>query len=283
MVGNARKTPKARSLGAELREVREKVALSQRKLSSLATISNASLSRYETGERVPSPEDVASIVTAAGGDGDLRDRLIDMARDAAEPNWLAAGAGSRHKELTTLIEFERTATHILEVSPMLVPGLLQTESYARTIMAGLPAEELDMRVTTRVGRRDVLLRSGAPYFDALIDEHVLQRPIGGHSVMAHQLRHILTMAEQPNITVQIVPSNVEEWHLALEGAFILFRFPKAAPIVNLEHFRSSAFLYDEGDIHDYIQSGDNLRRVAMGPADSLELIARYADKMEVPQ
>ncbi|SDK57531.1 hypothetical protein SAMN04487820_109190 [Actinopolyspora mzabensis] len=210
----------------------------------------------------------------------MRDRLIDMARDAAEPNWLAAGAKSTHKELTTLIEFERTATHILEVAPMLVPGLLQTADYARTVMAGLPTEELDMRVTTRVGRRDVLLRPGAPRFDTLIDEHVLQRLIGGHSVMGHQLRHIIAMAEQPNITVQVVPSDLNEWHLTLEGAFILFEFPKAAPIINLEHFRSSAFLYDEDDIRDYIHAADTLRQTAMSPTESLDTIARYADKME---
>lgn len=280
MAGNSGKTPKARALGAELREARESAGLSQRKVAALATISNASLSRYETGDRVPSPEDVASILTAVGAGAAVRDRLVEMARNAAEPNWLLAGASGTRTELTTLIEFERTATRIVEVAPMLIPGLLQTSDYARTIMSGLPAHELDTWVTMRVGRRDVLTRRNPVQFDAIIAEHVLYQPIGGPSVMADQLRHIAKMAELPNVSVQIVPSSTQTWHLALEGAFILFQFPKASPIVNLEHFRSSAFLYDDGDIHDYAQAGDSLRQAAMSPADSLRLIARSAELME---
>ncbi|PKW18468.1 hypothetical protein A8926_6555 [Saccharopolyspora spinosa] len=223
---------------------------------------------------------MASILTAVGAGAAVRDRLVEMARNAAEPNWLLAGASGTRTELTALIEFERTATRILEVAPMLIPGLLQTSDYARTIMSGLPAHELDTWVTMRVGRRDVLTRRNPAQFDAIIAEHVLYQQIGGPSVMADQLRHIAKMAELPNVFIQIVPSSTQTWHLALEGAFILFEFPKASPIVNLEHFRSSVFLYDDGDIYDYAQAGDSLRQAAMSPADSLKLIARSAELME---
>ncbi|GAA4611115.1 hypothetical protein GCM10023108_54240 [Saccharopolyspora hordei] len=203
-----------------------------------------------------------------------------MARSAAEPNWLSSGASGIRRELTTLIEFERTATHIVEVAPMIVPGLLQTADYARTIMSGMPSAELETHVTMRVGRRDVLTRRKPVSFEAFVAEHVLHMPIGGAEVMADQLHHMAKMAELPNVTLRVVPSQLQGWHLALEGAFILFEFPKASPIVNLEHYRSSAFLYDEGDVADYAQAVDSLREAAMSPADSQRLIATCVDEME---
>ncbi|MDR7301048.1 helix-turn-helix domain-containing protein [Haloactinomyces albus] len=280
MAGNAGKTPKARALGAELRELREDRQVSQRTLSQRVAISNASLSRYETGERVPSPEDVASIVTALGDGGMVREHLIEMARDAAQPNWLSSGASGIHRELTTLIEFERTATSIVEVSPMIVPGLLQTADYAREIMSGMSSAELETHVTMRAGRRDVLTRRRPVEFEAFIVEHVLRTPIGGSDVMADQLHHMTQMAELPNVTLYVVPSGLSRWHLALEGAFIYFEFPKAAPIVNLEHYRSSAYLHDSEDVSDYSRAITTLRETAMSPTESAELIASCVKEME---
>lgn len=238
------------------------------------------MSRYETGDRIPTPEDVASIVTALGEGGELREKLIEMARDAAQPNWLSTGAAGGHNELTTLIEFERTATHIAEVAPMIVPGLLQTSDYARAIMADLPAAEMEPFVTLRVGRRDVLTRRRPVDFEAFIAEHVLRMPIGGHEVMADQLSHLLKFAELPNVSVRVLPTTLQRWSLVLEGAFILFRFPKAAPIVNLQHYRSSAFLYDTADVKDYVDAVDALREAALSPAASAELIASCVEEME---
>lgn len=283
MAGNAGKTPKARALGAELRELREGHQVSQRNLSQRVAISNASLSRYETGERVPAPEDVASIVTALGDGGSMRDHLVEMARDAAQPNWLSSGASGIHRELTTLIEFERTATRIVEVSPMIVPGLLQTADYARTIMSGISAAELETHVTMRVGRRDVLTRRRAADFEAFVAEHVLRTPIGGTEVMADQLHHMTQMAMLPNVTIRVVPSYMQQWHLALEGAFIFFEFSKAEPIVNLEHYRSSAYLHDSEDVGDYSTAITNLREIAMSPTDSVGLIASCVKDMEAPE
>ncbi|QUG99631.1 helix-turn-helix domain-containing protein [Saccharopolyspora erythraea] len=280
MGGNTGRTPKARALGAELRELRQSHGVSQRELARRVTISNASMSRYETGDRIPTPEDVASIVTALGEGGELREKLIEMARDAAQPNWLSTGASTAQNVVTALMEFERTATHIVEVAPMIVPGLLQCADYARAIMAGVPAAVRETRVAVRLGRRDILTRRRPVDFEALIAEHVLRSPIGGRDVMADQLHHLAKFAELPNVTVRVIPTASEQWSLVLEGACILFTFPKAAPIVHLENYRSSTFLYDAPAVTDYVDAVASLRRVALSPDHSMELLAECADEME---
>lgn len=281
MAGNSEHPPKARALGAELRECRETAGLKQRDLAQQLGVTYVTISRYETGARSPKPEDVAQILATLGITGERYDELVDMARDADQPNWLDTGVSGIRRELTTLIEFERTATRITDVATSVIPGLLQTSDYARAVL-GDTSSDVEARVAMRIGRRDVLVRSHAPDFVALITESALREPIGGYAVMAEQLRHIETMADLPNVTVQVIPAGSTRWHPAHAGAYILFEFAKSAPIVHMEHFSSSAFLHKERDVIAYEKASTTLRELAMSPADSAELIAKIRSDLEGP-
>jgi hypothetical protein len=161
----------------------------------------------------------------------------------------------------------------------MIPGLLQTSDYARAIMGEVSDSE--MRVALRSGRRDILTRGRNPaHLVALIDSEALIRPVAAPDVMADQLRHILHMADAPNVTVQVVSSAVRGYHPMLAGPFELIEFLKAKPIVLLDHHRSSAFLWAENDVAEFVQAAEQIKKLAMSPEISTKLITEIVTGME---
>lgn len=270
-----------RELGAELRHAREAAGISQRELARLAGISaNSRVSEMESGKRLLTTAELGRIFEQLAVAAADRERLLGMARDAAgvsvEFNVGTPGIG---RTLVQLIDHERVAQRIVVVSPLLIPGLLQTSDYTRVIMAGAPDSEL--RVALRSGRRDILTRRNPVELVALIDSEALIRPVAPPDVMADQLRHLLAMAERPNITVQVASSTAPGYHPMLAGPFELIEFPKGRPIVLLDHHRSSAFLLHEDDVTQFIEAADMVRQeVAMTPKESAEVIASIVHGME---
>lgn len=276
-------TPRARVLGAWLRDAREAAHLGVRELATKLEISHATLSRWETSERTPRPEDVAMVLTALGVNGAERDRLVNLARAANEPNWLTLGEPGASEALTALIEFEQTAKHITEWSPAGIPGLLQTGDYARAIMTaagGVPTQERDQRVRVRLSRRDVLTRLDPVIFSAIIGQEALRQVIGSPEVMIDQLRRLLEFAEWPTVTLQVLPTG-HGWHPGLAGPFELLQYDSFRPIVHLEHLRSSLFLYEEEtDLHAYVDAANTLRERALNPTESTQLITDTITTLE---
>jgi hypothetical protein len=101
-------------------------------------------------------------------------------------------------------------------------------------------------------------------------------------VMADQLDHLVRMAELPNVTIQVVPSATPGYHPMLAGPFILFGFTTANPIILLEHYRTSAFIWDRDSVAAYLSVPEEIQRVAMPPDQSLKLIKKVAKEMETP-
>ncbi|MEU5852959.1 helix-turn-helix domain-containing protein [Saccharopolyspora shandongensis] len=280
MVGTNEYTPKARILGAELRECRKQTGLTVRDLANRVGTSHVTISRYETGTRTPQPEDVARILGTLGVTGTRYDEIVEFARTAGNKNTFARSSSSTHKHLVELAEFERTASNIVDVAPNLLPGLLQTADYARQIMHGLPAEEREIRVGLRMSRRDVLFAKAAPKLEVLVSEHALRQPLGGAETMSEQLRHVLRTAAIDNVIVRVIPDGLTRYTPAQDGAFVLYEFAKAPPIVHLEHFRAPAFLFDAKDVAAYRDAVAELRSLALSSSDSADLIATIAEEME---
>lgn len=272
-------SPKARNLGAELRTLREDGQVSTRELAHKLDVARARLIRWENGSTVPSTAEVASYLTHLGINGDERDRVVALAEDVDAGNWTTSDTSGARTELTTLIEFERTCTEMVNVAPLLIPGLLQTDDYIRAVMGDL--EDVENRVHLRLGRQNILTkRRNAPRLTVFICEGVLREPIGGPVVMADQLHHILDMTERSNIRVHVIRSGARKVHVAHAGACVLFRFPKASPIVHLEHYGPASFLYNAKDVAAYERAEDVLRNVALSEDDSHELMAKIATEMD---
>ncbi|GAB2649408.1 helix-turn-helix transcriptional regulator [Saccharopolyspora gloriosae] len=272
--------PKARALGAELREAREATGRSMRALARDLETNHVKLQRYETGEIVPKPELVATYLTALGVSAAERDRLVEMARDADQEDWLSTTKSGSRKELTMLVEFERTATNISDIATGVIPGLLQTADYARAIMHGLPLNEVETLVLMRVGRREILAKKNAPRFTAILAESALWELIGGREVMVEQLEHVIHMSERPNVDVRVVRSGATRWHPAHMGSFTVYEFAKANPIVHMEHYRSSASLTNSGIANEYLNAVQDLTNIAMSTEQSIEFIAERIDNLK---
>lgn len=274
-------TVRARGLGTELRELREKSHLTTREVARRLGWSASTVSRTETGQRNVSSEDVAALLALYGVTGEERDRLLTLAREADQPGWWETRHPGLPSQLTALIGFESQAAQITDVALVVLPGLLQTADYARAVInaAGIPPMQAETRVATRLGRQAALSRPKPPQYRAILDEAVLRRPIGGRTTMAAQLRHVLTITERPNVEVMVVPYD-QGAHPGLAGSFVLLTFPKAPAIVHLEHKRSSLFLDQPGDVTAFIKAADLLQDVAFDPIRSAEFIASVANEYE---
>jgi transcriptional regulator with XRE-family HTH domain len=279
MAGNT--TPKRTGLGLEMKHAREAADISGRKLAGRLGVSPTAVSRWERGERVPQPKDVARYLAEVGAKPELIAELVDSAGDPDTALWLAVGIPEQGRQLATLLEIERSANKVNIVSPLLIPGMLQTADYARAIMtaAEVTTSEIDTRVTIRVGRRDAVTRSRNPLAVlALIGESALLQMIGGREVMLDQVKDLERMASLPNVELRIVPNGVG-WHPALEGPFDLVEFDDKDPVVQLENRRSGLFFHRPEDTALYQNAVSKVRRVAMSPEESMGLIAEVINKM----
>jgi transcriptional regulator with XRE-family HTH domain len=248
--------------------------LSGRELSQRLGVSHGTISHWETGYRVPAPEDLAALLGVLGVTGERKRLLLDLSRNAADPNWLTAGMPGIPQQLVGVMESERTAAKIIEWSPLAVPGLLQTPDYVRAVMSsgGRPQQEVDQRVMVRVGRREIITRRRQPVeFHALIGDSAIRDVIGDDIVMADQLDFLAELARRPNVTIQIVASGCG-WHPGLHGPFILYHFTEASPVLYFEHYSSGAFVPDVYDVQTHHAALDMMLTKAMSPADSLDFI-----------
>ncbi len=277
MASNA-DTPRARALGAELRQARERVGLSQRGLAAKIGRASSHVNRWENGRLIPSEADTAQVLQVLDVQGAERSRLLELARDALDPDWLAPGVD---RQLAALTEYERTAEKIVNVEPLLIPGLMQTYDYARHLMIafGETTGEADKRAQIRIGRQHVLTRSSAPHFTAIIGEHAVRYPLCPDGVMVEQLRHLLKLGALDNVELRVVPL-ARPAAAMLAGPWALIEFSQTKPVVHLEQLKSSATITEEKTVAGYREAVDTLCRSAMSPAESMQLIADALEQKE---
>lgn len=230
-------------------------------------VAHSTVSQWINAKRVPDVEDVAALLVALDVKGDKRNEVLALARAAAESSYLATGVS---EQLAAMLDNERRAKTILDWSPLLIPGMLQTSDYARGVFGTGP--EAETRVAVRMGRRDALTRRSPIELVAIIHVSALLQNIGGAAVMAEQLEHLLKMAELPSVELLAVP-NEAGWHPGLLGPFVLYSFENRRSVVHLEHHKSGVFLYTDGDVDAYKVAAQVVREAAMSAEDTAVLIA----------
>jgi hypothetical protein len=261
-------TTVAALLGEELQQLRSDLGL--REAARLIGISHSTLARYEMGGRAPSPKQLAKILDAYKVDDPHREQLLAMIRRDA-PARLVSGVPSTGLHLAQLIGFERAATRITDVSPLMIPGLLQTRSYAQVVLSKVP--DTDRRVRMRMERAEIITRPEQPVqLRAIIHQEALTSRIAPPEVMGDQLRHLLTMTTLPNVTIQVVPDSAPGWLPSHVGPFILLEFAEAPSVVHVEYYRTSVFLWDTEDVRGFLAAADRITQAAMTPARTTEII-----------
>lgn len=274
-------TPRSRALGFGLRTARVARGLGMRELARMVDVRPQELSHWEIGTRVPKIAQVGLLLGALRVEPLERQRLLDLAEYAREPNWLEHSIPGISPKLSAFIEYERTASAIFAWEPLLIPGLLQTPGYVRTILAaaGRPRAEEELRIKVRLLRQEVLTGRNPTPYTVFLAETALQQRRGGPEIMAPQLRHIDEMAQRRNVSLRVLPDN-EEFHPGLNGSFVIFDFADLPPIVFLEQYRGSAYLYDEQQVADYQAARRMMAALALSEQDSRALVREVITDLE---
>jgi hypothetical protein len=243
------------------------------------------VSRIETGQTSPGTADLRRMLDIYEVTGTQRDRLERLAQSADQRGWWDAYTDTLAPEYTALIALEAEAESVRWYAPVVVPGLLQTERYARDVIRSelliAPPGAVERRVQVKMTRQRVLTRDDPLQMAVVIDEAAILRTIGGPEVMREQLAHLTAMAARPNVTVQVLPLNAGA-HPALNGEFTILTFPDlvAPDVVYLENMTSDLYVEREGDVYRYGLAFDRLRELALTSQKSAELITERADSME---
>lgn len=261
-------------MAAELKVLRERSGLTTRAAAKRLGTSIATLNRSETGRRMATVAEVSALLAIYGVTGPERTRIMDMTEERNDPGWW--DVGKRLNILEALINFERQADSIIEYSATLVPGLLQTSDYARTIirMGAFGEQEVENRVALRLERQKVLFKSVRPTYRAILDEAVLRRPHGGSLAMAGQIRWLIDLTNQPNIDIRVIPFRRGGYNVS--ASFMMAAFPTMPPIVYLENGEVSGFLDSNDQTDSYAGKVDSLMRMALNSSDSVDFMTRMA-------
>ncbi|MFJ7768518.1 helix-turn-helix domain-containing protein [Streptomyces sp. NPDC097107] len=278
-------------VGVQLAGFREDAGLSQEQAARDIGFSPAKLSRIESGKgrKPPTETDVRAILERYGTDAYEVSVLVKLLQRAGEPGWWQRYDKRLMPEwFDRLVGLQEAAATIRTFEIQYVPGLLQTADYTRAVvergLPNAPAGEIQRRVELRMRRAELLRRGDAPQLWAIIDESVLLRVLGSREVMREQLAHLVEMAGQPHVTLQIVPLDVTNASApAIPVTYLRFGGIDLPDVVYLEHIKSANFLEDRDETEEYRVALDRLADEALTPRESLELLRetmaqRYAQK-----
>lgn len=279
-------TPTARRmvLGAQLRRLRERAGVSRADAGFHIRGSESKISRMELGRVGFKERDIDDLMTLYGlSDPQERDEYLQMVKDSNEPGWWYRYHDLLPSWFTNYVGLEESASRIQTFELQFIPGLLQTEDYARAVASrGRPefiTEDVERRIALRMRRQKVLTRPNAPRLWAFIDEAVLQRPVGGHGVMKKQLDALLEWMTMPHIAVQVLPY-ARSSHVA-EGAFSVLRFaePELPDIVYIEYLTGAVYLDKQDDLEPYARVIDQLAVDAETPDHSRAFIEKVRNEI----
>ena len=271
-------TNRRRRLGAELRRLREASGLTIDRVAEALECSQSKVSRIETGQVSATPRDVRDMLELYQVDPARREAMVQIAREARQRGWWHTFVDVPDG-VPAYVGLETAATSIDIYMSLIVPALLQTADYARAIIGAvrpdLPRAEIDRRVELRMSRQALLDRDDPPELRVLLDEAVLQRPVGGPAVMAAQLRRLLEDAQRPAVTLRVLPI-VTGAHAGMDGPFTIFGFPAPAEpdVVALDSAADALYLEGAEDLRRYRRVFERLLPAALPPEESTAFIAR---------
>jgi transcriptional regulator with XRE-family HTH domain len=268
-------------LGAQLRRLREAKGISREDAGYLIRASESKISRMELGRVGFKERDIADLLSLYGiTHQDERAALLALARQAKTPGWWQRYGDILPSWFQTYLGLEEAASLIRTYEVQFVPGLLQTEDYARAVIThgnpGAPAEEIERRVSLRMKRQQLLTRSAAPpQLWAVVDEAALRRPMGSPAVMAAQIEGLIKASELPNVTLQVLPFHVGA-HSAEAGAFTILRFPEPdlPDVVYTEQLTGALYLDKREDVDAYMATVDRLSVESAPPRTTIKILSK---------
>lgn len=268
-----------RRLRAELRRARLEASLTQDQVASAMDWSLSKLIRIENGTVNISTNDLKAILAHYRiTDEERTAEFLALSRGARERSWWSGYRDVASPRLLQMIEYEAASIITRNFQPLLVPGLLQTEAYARNVYQRLNPQEsasrLESLVEIRMRRQELLSRSDAPLLFFIIDQAVVQRVVGGNTAMRHQLSQMIELAAMPNLTIEVVPFEAGA-HPGLLGSFMIYEFLDTADddALWLEGPTGDLVSRDNPEeILSFREKFEQLRQISLGPEASVNLL-----------
>ena len=252
----------------ELRRARTALGLSQEALGQQINYSASLVAMVEQCRRMPRA-DFAERCDEVLGTGGLLGRIREVMLQEALLPWFREW-----------VAIEQEATTLYSYQPLVVPGLLQTEQYARALLKGagrFTDDQIDRQVAARLERQHVLTRDEPPQFVSVLDEFVLRRPVGGPKVMREQLRHLIEVGRRPLTHLHVVPSGAGAY-VGLNGAFVIATCQNGDEVAYLDNQLKGHIVGRAVDVLSLRQTWEAVRAEALPHRQSLDLIAKVAEE-----
>ena len=283
---DVRPTVRQRRLGLELRQLRHDRGWTLEEAATRLERSVSALSKLETGRQRLRPRDMPFILDQYGlSDSGKREDLIRLARRAADKNWWQEYAGVVKDPFDDYLSLESEATAIDVFASLLVPGVLQTQAYARSVVEASrewqTAEQVERFVELRMARQRALTRDHPLNIWAILTEQVLRQHIGGRDVMRRQLDGMVqTATDLPHVVLQVLPYDCGA-HAGLDGSFTLLRFGGSGPdVACINALTSTIHLEQDSEVSRYATTFDHLKSIAQSPRASLSIIRGISKELE---
>lgn len=272
-------------LGRQLTMLRERAGKSLNDVARQLGCSLKTARRMERGEVGVSRGDLLVLLGMYGiEDEEDRAVLLELQSLGRQRAWWSSLGALPENNTLTLLEFESAAIEMRIFEPMVVPGLFQTEEYARATTEGVGMKLTRIGVSrvveVRMARQEHLLRGGdRPEIQVIVDETVLRRPVGGPEVHRRQLERLAEAVESQIDLFQVVPLAVGSYP-GMAGPFIIFEFGKdiREPVVYTEDRSGNHFFEDSKDVRDCSDAFARMREIALSPADSQKLLLSLLEK-----
>jgi hypothetical protein len=244
------------------------------------------LSRIESAEVRPHPNDVRALLALYGVEGDQAEAVIAVSRQAKQRGWWQRYTDVLPDWFSTYVGMESEASVIRTYECQMVPGLLQTEEYARAAFQGAPVpmrdDEVERQVSLRIERQAILTSDDPPQFRVVVDEGAVRHMVGGPVVMRNQINRLIEESHRSNIQILLLPYAAG---VGFDGSFVILNFPALpAPypgaaedrMVYVDTLTGALYLERPAEVSAYSAAHEQLQALALGPHETRDVLSKIA-------
>ncbi|GAA4914547.1 helix-turn-helix protein [Stackebrandtia albiflava] len=274
-------TVRRRIVASELRRLRLIAAMKQQDVAAAVDIDPSALSRYEQAKSSMTVHVAARLFDLYGVEDAQRDALLDLVKGSRRRGWLKGYTGVVPEWFEGLVALERDASAIHEFAIHVLPGLVQTEEYARAVLrAGARADRVEEHLALRLKRTELLNDETAPEYWVIICESAMRCLVGGTETLRGQLEHLLVLSQRPNVTIQVLPSSYGA-HRSMTNPFSILRFALAPHyrVAYLDYLTGSLYMDDPGEVEQYDGAFKHLIKASLSETESRTLIKTIAKEV----
>ncbi|MGB6161653.1 MAG: helix-turn-helix transcriptional regulator [Pseudonocardiaceae bacterium] len=281
-----------RQLGRYLRDLRNQARLPVRAAATRFEWSEAKVWRIETGQMPMRSLDVETMCRIYGAPPDVTEALMGLAKETKARGWWHSYGDVIPEVFNVYVGLEEAASRFAWYESELVPGLFQTEDYARTVIQadnpGVDDAEIERRVHVRIARQALLTRvTDTPVLQVVLNEAILRRPVGGEKVMVRQLERLRELGGLPTVSLRVMPFSAGLHHGIMSGPFVILRFPfngngqeTEPPTVYVEGLTGALYLDKPHEINRYDIAFNNIWESSLEERASEDLITQVARELE---